>query len=135
RRRRADPGQTEQLRDARDDRHGTVGGDRQHAVHRVTATDLGDGVGVREVDGYRVVGKREAGRLAIPVDGDDADAELADALDRTALVAPRADEQNGPYRAMLVARAQRVVHERDDRFDIRVVPAGDAQCESVDHHR
>ena len=71
-----DPRQAERLGHRCDDRHGPVGRDRQHAVDAVTARDLGDRVDVGEVDGLAHVRRGEPERVGVPVDGDDAQAEL-----------------------------------------------------------
>jgi hypothetical protein len=91
----ADTWQAERLRNGGDDRHRAVGGDRQRAVDAVPAADLDDAVDVLEVDDLADVGGLEAERGAIPVDGDDAEPELLCPPDRAALVAARADEEDG----------------------------------------
>ena len=93
RRLRADPGQAERLCDGGDDRHGAVGRERQHAVDRVAAPDLDHGVDVGEVDDLADVRVREPRRVRIPVDRDDAVAELLHAQEAAALVPAAADEE------------------------------------------
>ena len=80
--------------DRGDDWHGPVGGDRHDAVDRVPPAELGDRIDVAEVDDLRLLGRREPRCVGVPVDGDDAGAELARALDRAPLVASRADEED-----------------------------------------
>ena len=133
----ADPGQAEQLCDARDDRDGAVGGHRHDAVDRVLPADLGDGLGVGEVDRLARVGDREPGRVGVPVDRDDAPAELLHALDRPPLVPAGADEENRLHRAMLIARAHaRRLTRRLQGVDVdrRAAPAT-REREAVDHDR
>ena len=131
----ADPRQAEQLGDARDDRHGAVGGHRHHAVDRVPAPDLGNGLRVGEVDRLAGVGHREPRRVGVPVDRDDAHAELLHALDRPALVPAGADEENGLHRAMLIARAHRVSHEARAWLDVDRRARETREGEPVDHDR
>ncbi len=90
----ADAGEAERLGDRRDDRHGAVRRHGQHAVHADPARDLDDGVDVREVDDLGDVGGHEAGRLAITVDGRDAQATGARLFDRAALMSSRADKED-----------------------------------------
>ena len=90
----ADSRQAERLRDGGDDGHGAVGRDGEDAVHGVAAADLDHALDVLEVDRLAGVGDGEPERVRIPVDGDDAQAELLRAHDRAPLVAARADEQN-----------------------------------------
>jgi hypothetical protein len=59
----------------------------------VPAADLGHAVEVDEIHDLGHVCDREPERVGVPVDRDDAVAELADVLDRAALVAARADEE------------------------------------------
>ena len=61
----------------------------------IAARDLHHGADVAEVDDLCDIGRREAGRLGIAIDGDDAQAARACLLDRAALMAPRADEEDG----------------------------------------
>ena len=63
------------------------------ACRRPTSTTAFD---VGEVDHLAHIGNGEPRRLGVPVDGDDARAELAHALDRALLVPARADEQHRP---------------------------------------
>ena len=91
---RADPRQAERLGHSGDDRDRAVRGHGQHAVDFVPASGVGDGLDVGEVDDVPLVGRREAGRVRVAVDGDDAQAELARALDRTPLVPSRADHED-----------------------------------------
>ena len=70
------PGRPERLRDGCDDRHGSVGRDGEHAVDPVAAADLRDRRDVGEVDRLAHVGHRQAERVGVAVDGDDAKAEL-----------------------------------------------------------
>ena len=51
-------------------------------------------VDIREVDGLARVRRGEPGRVGVPVDGHDAEAELLRAQDGAALMAPRAHEEN-----------------------------------------
>jgi hypothetical protein len=69
---RADPRQPERLRDRGDDRDRAVCGHGQHAVDLVPARSVGDRLDVGEVDDVPLVGCRQAGRVRIAVDGDDA---------------------------------------------------------------
>ena len=91
----ADPGQAEILGDGRHDRDGPVGRDGEDAVDAVAAPDRGYRRGVGEVDDLADVGDPEPRCVRVAVDGDDANAELARALDRATLVPACADEQDG----------------------------------------
>ena len=62
-----------------------------------SATPRGDGVDVGEVDDLRDVRLRQAGRVGIPVDRGHAQLARLRLQDRPALVAPGADEQDGPH--------------------------------------
>ena len=53
-----------------------------------------DRLDVREVDDLALVRRGEPGSVRVPVDRDDAEPQLARALDRPALVPPRADEED-----------------------------------------
>ena len=92
---RADAWQAERLRNGGDDRHCPVGRDRQRAVDAVPAGDLDDPIHVLEIDDLADVRGLEPRSGAVAVDGDHAEPELLRAFDRAALVAPRADEENG----------------------------------------
>jgi hypothetical protein len=91
---RADPGEPERLGDGRDDGHGPVGRDGEDAVDGVATPDLGDRGDVGEVDRLARVSDLQAERVRVPVDRDDAQAELLRPQDRAALVAPGADEED-----------------------------------------
>ncbi len=95
---RPDPGQAEPLGDGGDDGHGAVDGDGQHALDRVCPRDFGHRSDVAEVEDDRHVGVGEPGRLRVGVHGDHAQPQLFRAQDRTPLVSPGSDEQNGPHR-------------------------------------
>ena len=97
--RRADARQPEGLGDRRDDRDGAIGRDRQHAVHPVTLRGGDHALEVAEVDRLRDVGLLQPERVGVAVDADDAQAELARALDRAALVPSRADEEHRAHGA------------------------------------
>ena len=92
---RPDAGKPELLGDGCDDRHGAIGGNREHAVDADPARDLDHGRDVAEVDDLCDVGGREAGGVGVAIDGRDAQAARAGLLDRAALVAPGADEEDG----------------------------------------
>ena len=97
----ADRRQAEPLGHRGDDRHGAVGGDGEDAVDLLSARDGLDGVDVREVDDLGGVRERETRRVGVAVDRDDAEAAVARLCDRTALVAPGADEEDARHGAML----------------------------------
>ena len=90
----ADPGRPERLGDGRDDRHCAVGRHGQDAVDIVAPPDLRDRFDVGEVDHLADVRDGEPRRVGVAVDADDAQPELARALDRTPLVPPGADHQD-----------------------------------------
>ena len=90
-----DAGKSERLRNGGDDRDRPVGGHGQGAVDSVPSRDLDHAVDVLEVDDLADVGGLEPERGAVPVDRDDAEPELLRAPDRAALVAARADEEDG----------------------------------------
>ena len=92
---RPDAGKPELLGDRRDDGHGAIGRDREHAVDPDPPRDLDHGRDVAEVDDLCDVGRREPGSVGIAIDGRDAQAARASLLDRAALVAPGADEEDG----------------------------------------
>jgi hypothetical protein len=92
----ADARQAQRLGDGGHDRDGAIGRDRQDAVDGVPAADLGDRLDVAEIDHLWHVGLGEPERVGVPVDGDDAQPELARALDRAALVPAGADEEDRP---------------------------------------
>ena len=134
----ADARQAERLRDRGDDRHGAVGGDRQRAVDAVPPRDLDHAVHVLEVDDLADVGGLEAERGAVPVDGDDAEPELLRAPDRAALVAARADEEDGLSahpRRCYCAGAIASCSSADQRLDVGLVAAGDAKGDAVQEAR
>ena len=93
----ADPGQPELLGHGGDERNGAVGGDGEHALDVVSPRHVGHRADVREVDRLAGVRDLEPQRLGVPVDGDDTKPELLRAEDRTALVAPGADEEDGGH--------------------------------------
>src|SRR5262249_28671942 len=64
-------------------------------VDRVLLRNRDHSLDVREVDDVPVVGMRQSDRIRVPVDGDDPQPELPGTLDRAALVAPCADEEDG----------------------------------------
>ena len=89
------PGRPSCLRDSGDHRHCAVGGDGEDAVDADPARDLDDRVHLHEVDDLGDVGGGEPGRVGIPVDSGDAKAARARLLDRSLLMAPCADEEDG----------------------------------------
>ena len=91
------PGRPSASRDRGDDRHRAIGGDRHDSVHFVLASDLGDGGDVREVDDLADVCREQPERALVAVDRDDVCPAVANPLDRTALVAPSADEEDGRH--------------------------------------
>ena len=100
-------GSAEPLGHCGDDRHGAVGGDGEDAVDPVPSRDGLDGVDVREVDDLGGVGERETRRVGVAVDRDDAEPAVARLRDRTALVAPGADEEDARHGAMLDGAGRR----------------------------
>ena len=101
----ADPRQPERLRDRGDDRHRAVRRHCQHPVDSRLAPDGNHSLDVgREVDHVRLVGVREADRLRIAVDRDDAEPELLRAKDGAPLVAAGADEEDGLHRGRCYSR-------------------------------
>ena len=98
-RRRADAGQPERLGDGGDHRHGAIGRDRQHAVDPVPLGGGDHALDVLEVDRLGDVGLLQPERVGVAVDADHAQAELARALDRAALVPSRADEEHAAHGA------------------------------------
>ena len=122
RRRAPDPGQAELLGDGGDDWDGPIRRDRQDAVDAVPSTNLRDRGDVREVDDLGDVGGREARRVLVAVDRDDAQVAGPRVLDRAPLVAPRADEEDGLHgadgkapAATNAARRQQPGRERSQR--------------------
>ena len=91
-------GSPRRRRNLRDDGNCPVGRDRQDAVDIIGARGGFDGVDVREVDDLGDVGDAEAGRVGVPVDGDDAMAALARLDDRAPLVATCTDEEDASTR-------------------------------------
>ena len=89
-----DPRQAERLGHGGHDRDGAIRGHRQHAVDLVPPGGVGDRLDVGEVDDLALVGRGKARRFRVAVDGDDAQPELARALDRTPLVPPRTDHED-----------------------------------------
>jgi hypothetical protein len=110
RRLHADSGEPERLGDGGHDGHRAVGGNGQNPLGPVPAADVGHRGDVREVHDLGHVGFAQPGRLGIPVDGDDAVSELARALDRAPLVAPRADEEDRAHAARCYSAAIRRGH-------------------------
>ena len=94
----ADSGQPERLGDGCHDRNSAVRCHGEHAVDSVFPPRFDDSLHVREVDELADVGGPEPERLRVAVDGDDAVAELLHALDRAALMAAAAHEQEGLHR-------------------------------------
>ena len=92
---RPDAGKPELLGDSCDDRNCSIGGNREHAVDADPARDLHHGADIAEVDDLCDIGRREAGGVGVAIDGCDAQAARAGLLDRAALVAPGADEEDG----------------------------------------
>ena len=92
---RADPRQAERFGDGSNDRHRPVGRNRECAVDAVPAGDLDDLVHILEVDDFADVGSLEPRGGAVPVDRDDAEAELLGALDCAALMTACSDEEDG----------------------------------------
>jgi hypothetical protein len=92
---RPDTGKPELLGDGRDDGHGTIGGDREHAVDSDPLRDLDNGRDVAEVDNVRDVSRREPGGLGIAIDGRDAQPARPCLLDGASLMASSADEEDG----------------------------------------
>ena len=88
------PGRPEGLGDRGDDGHRAVGGDGQDAVDRVPAADFDDPGHVGEVDDLGDVRLGQPGRLRVPVDPDDPQAEAAGPHDRPPLVPAGADEED-----------------------------------------
>ena len=66
----------------------------QDAVHSVPTANLGHRRDVGEVDDGGDIRRREARGLDVPVDRDDVQSPPPCVLDRTALVAPGADEED-----------------------------------------
>ncbi len=91
----SDTREAELVRHGGNDRHGAVGRDRQHTVDALSAADLGDRGNVGEVHDLGDVGRGEPGRVRIAIDGDDSQVACACVLDRAALVATCADEEDG----------------------------------------
>jgi hypothetical protein len=91
----ADARQPECLCDRGDDRHGPVCRHGERAVDAVPPGNLDDAVHVLEIDDLADIGGLQAGRGAVPVDRDDAEAELLGTANRAALVPARADEEDG----------------------------------------
>ena len=94
RRPRSDARQAELLGDGGDDGDCAIGRHREHTVDADSSRDLDHLGDAREVDDLRNVGRREAGRVRVAVDRGHAQAAGARLLDRTALMAPCADEEN-----------------------------------------
>ena len=112
------PGQPARLGDRGDDRHGAVGADGQDAVELDACRRLEHGVDVREVDHLRDVGLLQPERVRVAVDRRDAQSQLLRPQDRPALVAPGADEEDGPgHGAMLLGR-QRCANELERPLDV-----------------
>ena len=92
----ADRGQPEPLGDGRDHGHGPVGAHRQGAVDFVALSHFLHGLDVGEVHDLGDVGRLQPESVRVPVDADDAEAELPRPLDRAPLVTARADEEDRP---------------------------------------
>jgi hypothetical protein len=92
---RPDSRQPEFLSDGRHDRNGPICRDGQHTVGIVAARECGYRLDVGEVDDLGGVGETETRRPRVTVDGGDPQSPPARLLDRAALVAPRADEEDG----------------------------------------
>ena len=92
---RPDAGKPERFGDCCDDGYGAIGGERQHAVDADPARDLHHRVDVAEVDDLCDIGRGEARGVGVAIDRGDAQAARAGLLDRAALVAPGADEEDG----------------------------------------
>ncbi len=92
----ADRGEPEPLGHGRDDGHGPVGADRERAVDLVALSHLLHRGDVGEVHDLGHVGRLEPERVRVPVDADDAEAELLRPLDRAPLVPARTDEEDRP---------------------------------------
>jgi hypothetical protein len=84
-----------------DDRHRSVGGDRERTVDAVTSSDALDRVRVGEVDDLGHVRELESRSVGVSIDGDDAEATVACLGDRAALMAARADEEDARHGGML----------------------------------
>ena len=116
----ADPGQPSASATA-----ATTGTARSAETVRTPSTaappDLGHGRDVGEVDRLADVGSLQARGLRVAVDRDDAMAELLRPEDRTALVAPGADEEDGLHVARDAIPSSRA--GREDRCDPVPAPA------------
>ena len=91
----SDSREPELVRHRGHDRHGAVGRDREHAVDPMPPSDLGDSGDVGEVDDLGDLCRGKPGCCGVAVDRDDAKVASARMLDGSALVAPRADEEDG----------------------------------------
>jgi len=92
---RADPRESELLRDGGDDRHRAIGRDGECAVDADAPGDLHDLGDIREIDDLGDVGGGQPGRLSVPIDRGHAKSFTARLLDCATLVAPGADEEHG----------------------------------------
>ena len=103
---RADRGEAEALGHSRDDGDCPVGGDGERSVDVVATGHLGDRVDVGEVHRLGDICNLKPERVGVAIDGDDADALIPCLEDGAALVAPRANEEDGLHWATML----------DDRF-------------------
>jgi hypothetical protein len=94
RRLRPEARQPARLRDRGHDRHGPVGGDRQHTVDLLALDRFEHGRHVGEIDHEAAVRDLQPERVGIPVDAEHAQPELLGPQDRAPLVAARTDEQH-----------------------------------------